>query len=588
MSDTLTIFDNRQKLTEQSSFLHPIYEEKFRDWVKFRLVFEGGRKFINEYLKKYSKRESDADFDTRKSATYSPSHSKAALKDILNAIYQRISDVTRKDGTDSYQSSVLTDVDQKGSSMNSFIGRQILPELLSIGRVGTFVDMPKINGITLSEQLGNKPYLYVYQAEDILNWSIDYEGGKRIYKNLLLRDYHEKVDPKTGMVTDVSPRFRHMWINDQGTVNVQFFNEKYESISETKTLNINQIPFILFEIQHSLLEDIADYQIALLNMESADINYLIRSNFPFYVEKYDPKTEIAFQRLRENTVITGADGTTKINPGEASHAALSRANTVELGNASGKRIPQGVDYPEFRHPSSEPVKASMDKQEQIKRDIRHLINLAITNLQPKMASAESKNVDNQGLENGLSAIGLELEYGERLIADYWSMWEGSKKSATVKYPKRYSLQSESERRNEAESLLNKVDIIPSLTYKKWALKKAIDIQIGPDVSDNILEQIFKEIDDAEVIYSDVDHLAKDIEQGIIGLEDASKAKGYPEGTVERAKEDHLERIKRIAESQSQARGVPDLGGLENASRDEKNNNDTNDTVSSDNTRGEGK
>jgi hypothetical protein len=44
------------------------------------------------------------------------------------------------------------------------------------------------------------------------------------------------------------------------------------------------------------MEDIADYQIALMNLESSDINYMLKSNFPFYVEQYDPRAEMNFGR----------------------------------------------------------------------------------------------------------------------------------------------------------------------------------------------------------------------------------------------------------------------------------------------------
>ena len=469
--------------------------------------------------------------------------------------------------------------------MNSFINLRILPELLSIGKVGVFVDMPKLNGFTLADQAGSRPYIYVYQAEDIINWTLDREGGEVIYKSLVLRDFHEVTNPETGLIDSIQAVYRHLWIGPEGFVWFQFFDFELNKITEPVRLNIKKIPFVVGELTHSLLQDVADYQIALLNMESADISYLIRSNFPFYVEQFDPRMELSAQRLR-NSLITQNMAGADINPGEAAEASLAKTQNIDIGTQQGRRIPKDLEFPQFVHPSSEPVKASMEKQDQIKLDIRTLINLSITNLQPKMASAESKDRDNQGLESGLSIIGLELERTERLIAMFWAMWEGSSSNATVKYPKRYSLKTEEERRKEADSLLDKVGVIPSVTYKKWALKKAIAIQIGPDVSDEVLDNIFNEIDDADVIYSDTDDLAKDVEQGLIGLEDAANARGYPEGTVERAKEDHQDRIRRIAESQGQARGVPDLGGLGGASNDEKNNTETSGTVPQDNTRGE--
>jgi hypothetical protein len=127
-----------------------------------------------------------------------------------------------------------------------------------------------------------------------------------------------------------------------------------------------------------------------------------------------------------------------------------------------------------------------------------------------------------------------------------------------------------------------------LTYKKEALKKAVELNIGADLSYETLEKIKSEIDKADVVFSDPDTLSKDLEQGLISVESASLAKTYPKGEVDKAKNDHAERIKRIAESQAQARGTPDLGGLANASRTEKQDQDMKGIVPQDDTRGEGK
>ena len=84
------------------------------------------------------------------------------------------------------------------------------------------------------------------------------------------------------------------------------------------------------------------------------------------------------------------------------------------------------------------------------QEIRQLINLADTKIDPTRASAESKKMDMGGLEAGLSYIGLELEYGERQIQEIWSMYENSKNIATINYPERYDLRSDADRREEAE------------------------------------------------------------------------------------------------------------------------------------------
>jgi hypothetical protein len=112
----------------------------------------------------------------------------------------------------------------------------------------------------------------------------------------------------------------------------------------------------------------------------------------------------------------------------------------------------------------------MEKEQQIKNDIRRLLNLSLSNLEPKFASADSKSKDDRSLESGLSAIGLILEHAERQVAEIWSEYTSSK-AATVHYPRAYSLKSETERREEAKNDAALMPLVPSLTYqKKIALK----------------------------------------------------------------------------------------------------------------------
>jgi hypothetical protein len=283
-----------------------------------------------------------------------------------------------------------------------------------------------------------------------------------------------------------------------------------------------------------------------------------------------------------------SDGVTIVRPGQAEDAETSRSKEIAVGSASGRRIPKGLDMPEFIHPSPEPLMASMKKQEELKRDIRQLVKLAISAMATKMASAESKGHDERGLEAGLSAIGMELEQGERNVARFWTMYEDLKGDVpTVRYPTQYSLRTDNDRRDEAKELRDSMKNNPSMIYQREALKQIVSIDLAHKISEEKLKKMHAEIDAAPVIFSDPEVLKEDIETGLIDLEAASRAKNYPEGSVKKAKADHAERIARIAESQGQARGTPDLGGVQNASKDEKQDK-TLDVVPKDTTRGEGK
>jgi hypothetical protein len=553
-----------------STLRHPNYDAS--DWEKWRLTYESGREFILEYLKKFSARESDDDFTTRRDISYVPAFAKAAVNDVKDSIFQRIADVTREGGSKTYLDAIKGKnggIDLAGTTMNSFIGRNILSELLTMKKVGVFIDMPRVEIKTLSDQSNIRPYIYSYKAEDILNWSVDLKN-KSIFTKLLLRDNVFELDEWTGLPINTEERFRFMWTRGENIL-VQFFNihgpiDRFNQPGiDVISLNLTEIPFVLFEISDSLLRDVADYQIALLNLASSDIAFSLNSNFPFYVEQFDPRIDNLYTRPESGVEI--------VQSGEKDNSQIAKGYEVTVGTMTGRRIPKGLEMPRYIHPSPETLQASMLKQDELKKDIRMLIKLAISNLTPTMASAESKSFDERSLEAGLSAIGLELEHGERNIAKYWQMYEDKNEPPTIKYPQKYSLQSDKDKREEAKELFSSIKNSPSITYKREALKIASLKLLGAKVSTQVAEKIINEIEQSSIIYSDPNELNRDVELALIDLESASRAKGYPEGVVEKAKDDHADRLRRIAESQGQARGVPDLSGAANASRSEKMDKD---------------
>jgi hypothetical protein len=567
-----------QQEVQIADLKHPEYSENENEWRKWRLTYESGTDFKDEYLTKFSRREDNTDFAIRKGISYVPAFAKEAVDDVKDSIFQRISDVTRGGGSKTYNKAINGEgggVDLVGTTMNSFVGLFILPELLSMGEVGVFTDMPKLPGDSIIDQQGLRPYIYPYKVEDILNWSVDTKNETK-YSRLLLRDTILDIDEVTGLPIDTKVRYRFFWIVGDKVL-VHFFNEDSEPIDrfgevniDVQVLNTPEIPFTLFKISDSLLRNIADYQITLLNMASSDVAYSLNCNYPFYVEAYDPRVDNLYTRPMGHE----KDSVQIIQAGEQADALASKAYEIEVGTINGRRIPKGLEFPRYINPDPATLKVSMEKQDELKKDIRMLAKLAVSNLAPKMASAESKSFDERSLEAGLSAIGLAVAHGERSIAKFWQMYEDIKQAPpSVKYPQKYSLQSDKDQRDEAQDLIKSVSSNPSITYKREALKLAAEKFVGSHLPNDILTKIKDEIDLADVIITDAKELQRDIELGLIDPESASQSKAYPKGAVEKAKIAHAERIARIAESQSKARGVDEMAGLENTSREEKMNKD---------------
>lgn len=579
---------------------HPLYDEV--KMVKYRLLMKSGRDFLESYLHQHANEEDDAFLD-RKAISYVPAFAKEAVSEVLHSMFQRLHDVTREGGSDSFQACISGEqggVDGEGRSMTNFIGAKMLPELLFMGRVGVCVDNVSDVGYTRADVKGH-PYLYIYKDEDILNWTVN-ANDPEFLQTLLVRDTFPVLN-EWGLPAELKPRYRLYQLQSNGVLLSMFdesgnelpaFSEEVimsEGIviqpTHQKLLKIKHIPIVLVELSDSLLVDVADYQIALLNLASSDIYYAWASNFPFYTEMYDPFHENFKQKvadvpadfeppadplvddvLPEDEILLQtanfAVRRTRVRPEPQTDTAQ-----ISVGPTSGRRYPKGTERPSFIHPSPEPLRASMDKEEQLKYEIRQLVYLAITNLQPKMASAASKEMDNQGLEAGMSYIGLEAEAAEIKIARLWSEFDQSESVAIVTYPETYDLKTNDERRKDAEELRKLQSAVPSRTFQKQVSKDISHTMYGSRLAIETLNKIDKEIENSKVPTADPEVLKNDHEAGFVSDATASEGRGYEPGEAKQAAIDHGERLARIKLSQSAqstvnnpaARGLKDESGM---------------------------
>lgn len=561
---------------------HPKYDLRYREWQKWRLTYHGGPQFIEQYLQQFSARENYQEFLNRKKLTYCPSFAAADVDEVKNSIYAQMADVTRYGGSDSYKKACAGEdhgVDLLGNTMNSFMGQHVLPELLVMGRVGVYVDMPPLPGETVLA-LGNKrPYIYLYETEDIRSWTYDDSNSPNEFGSLLLRDYIYVYDEDTGLPKQQVSRFRHYWIDEgedgKPTVWVQFYSNTGQKVDQfgkeqglAIDLGIPRIPFVILEITDSLMRDLANYQIALLNIESSDLAFILKANFPFYTEQFDPRAESSYLR-------TGDQGN---DQGQVTNAQDAKQPEVKIGITGGRRYPAGVQNPPaFIHPSSEPLKASMEKQDRMKESMRLLLGLGISNLQPRVTSAQAKGFDERSVESGLNAIGLELETAERLIGFYWDMYENKNVVPSISYPTKYSIKSDEDRLKEADQINKLIGMVSSKTYQREMAKRLARTMLQSRVSEEVLLKIDKEIDNAPCASSDWQAIASDVQAGLVDPDTASRVRGYPDGTVEKAQAAQAKRLAMIAESQGQnqgggggaARGNPDTDTGQATSSQEK-------------------
>lgn len=554
---------------------HPLYIKDQGQWDLWRLTYDGGQKYLDRFLQQFTRRESPEDYRQRKLVSPTPMFAKAALHDIRNAIFQRMRDIVRRGGSDSYMKAVegqAGGVDRRGASMSSFIGISLLTELLVMGKVGVYIDMPALNGPSLAEVGNAQPYLYMYRCEDILSWSCTMPESPNQFQALLLRDHGVCYNKSTNHMGITLPsgtfeRYRMVWVDEKTKkVHIQFFNSSAKPIDSVGVeqpiespivTELERIPFVLMDVGDSLLKDVAKHQAALLNLQSSDVSYALLANFPFYIEQRDLRgagDHLKTPKSADGTSTTGGQ------PGAD--------EDIRVGVTQGRAYDLKAEPPGFIHPSSEPLQASMALQEKLEDDIRKLVNLAVSNKIGKRASAESKKMDNQGLEAGLSYIGLVLEAAERQIAEHWAAYEqriiSKREIATVKYPDRYSLKSDRDRIEESEKLVNLMSTVPGRTVKKEMAKLVASKLLGGSASVEVMATIMDEIDAAKYTTSDYEIIIAARDAGLCGEQVASMALGFEDDEYKQAKKDHLERILRIAEAQTKGAGAGDASNNENA------------------------
>ena len=543
---------------------HPRYFHDTAFWFKWREVYDGGDAYIDNYLNKFTERETPEDFSARRAITPIPTYAKAAVNDVRNAIFQRMRDITRRDGSEDYMRAVAGErggVDLEGSTMNGFLGINILTELLVMGKTGIYIDMPQITGPTLADIGNARPYLYMYQVEDILAWSLSKPEEPGEFQSLLLRDkgvnftQHDMYDLQ--LPGGEYERYRLIWVDKEtGFVNVQFYDADSHPIDKDGEptdegpieLSLRRIPFVILDIGDSLLKDVSNHQAALLNLASSDVSYALKSNFPFYTEQRDARA-------------IGDHLKTTMNPDGTAMSGGQRASDREVvtGVTHGRTYDLKAERPKFIHPSPEPLEASLKLQEKLEDDIRKLVNLAVTNKIGKRAtSAEALQMSDQGLEAGLSFIGLVLENAERKITSHWAAYEErrpeSRQIATIKYPDRYSLKTDADRITEAGKLAELMFKVPGRSVKREIAKGIVAALLSGRVNTEMLDTVFKEVDKAPYATSDPRIIIEAQEAGLCGEQVASIALGFEDDEYLQAREDHAARAVRVLTAQTAARG----------------------------------
>lgn len=525
-------------LISNNNLLHNLYDAA--DWLEWRICYHGGRLFREEFLEKFD-RETVKDFERRRKLTPIPTFAKREINRVRNSLAQRFPDITRRGGSKVWQDAVTgvqAGVDRRGSTMDAYLAKYIVPEMLVMGKVGVLVDAPVVKSSddrppTLADVPKNfRPYLNYYPVEQmptLVRADIDSPSD---WSAVMIQDLHTSFELRSGVEKD-SRTYRHYWLEPErgNLVNVQKLDESGNPIGDVFESNLDAIPFVLFDIQESLMAEACSYQVTMLNMISADSSYAIDSNYPFLTRQRGNNNAGAW--------LDGADDDKK----------------ARTGTNKGLFYDKGLERPGFISPPIQPIKISLELRKELKDEVHQLVMGTLADL------GDSEDVD-----AGLAFIGACLKHSEQRLWDHWTAFEEvdpkRRKVPTISYPTTWSLKTDAERIEEADKILDLQKKIPGMKGKKEAAKSAVDKMYRGKLATETIDAMLKEIDDADYSTSDPDIIEMAKEQGMVDAVTGSLALGFAEGVAEKAKEDQAERAAMITAAQADAaegaaRGNPD-------------------------------
>src|SRR5690606_24443325 len=101
--------------------------------------------------------------------------------------------------------------------------------------------------------------------------------------------------------------------------------------------------------------------------------------------------------------------------------------------------------------------------------------------------------------------------------------------------------------------------IPGRRVKKEIAKQAADKLLRGTVKAEVLDEIFKEIEEADYCTSDPEIILAAKEKGLVSCETGTMALGFPKEESEKAKQDQAERAAAIVAAQADAKGAAAAG-----------------------------
>ena len=164
---------------------HPEYKRRKPILRSFRDLYAGGFQFkqrAGEYLLRRQKEGPDV-YGERLQQAFYQNYAGSIIDWYASTLFRREPSVQFDGGTEQgkrFLSEFVDDCDRKRTRLSDFF-RSCLIDMLVAGRTHILIDFPKVEGAPLNraeeDAAGiSRAYLVKYQAEDLINWSVDDQG----------------------------------------------------------------------------------------------------------------------------------------------------------------------------------------------------------------------------------------------------------------------------------------------------------------------------------------------------------------------------------------------------------------------------
>lgn len=195
--------------------LHPDYEKNIKKWMRTKDVLEGEDAVKEKgevYLPRLDGME-PSEYKAYKQRAMFYNATDRTVTGLAGMVFRRppITEFSSKD------SDILDTIGLCSETLDQ-LAKEGLENVISYGRVGVYVDAPPVDEVTPDP----KPYVTLYEAMDIVNWSTEKIGDEEVLRFVVLLE-EAYVEDEDQYSHKTEPRWRVLELKDSPDTTDSFF-----------------------------------------------------------------------------------------------------------------------------------------------------------------------------------------------------------------------------------------------------------------------------------------------------------------------------------------------------------------------------